>query len=112
MAAQVFTWRPRIESPVQVRFKTYMTQFVDGYAQATGDGINNKSQTWNLTFIGKQSEIFAIQAFLDEHAGWKSFSWSPSFGAMGFYRAGGYESSKIGANVYNLTVTFTQTFQP
>lgn len=112
MAAEVFPWRPRIESPVSESFKTFDAQFGDGYGQSTGDGINNAQEAWNLTFIGKSEEIFEIRSFLRRHGGWKSFQWTTSFGDDYLFRAKGLQMSKVGANVYNLTVTFTQTFQP
>ncbi|WP_243689793.1 phage tail protein, partial [Cronobacter sakazakii] len=52
MATETFTWCPRINAGGEVTHRVRRAQFGDGYAQASGDGINARGQKWDLEFVG------------------------------------------------------------
>lgn len=113
MAIETFTWKPNSGVGGPIKFRTLSAQLGEGYEQTAGDGINVKSGSWPLTFTGKKADIDAIRKFLDRHAGWKSFYWREPFGEQILVKTpDGYTPKDLGADVYTLTVTFKQSFQP
>lgn len=107
---ELFAWAPQEEAAGKVRLRMNQAQYGDGYSQRAGDGINGKSQTWNLTFKGNAARIDAIRAFLDARGGWQSFFWTPSLGVQGYYVAGEYDLTDRGANRFVLQASFMQVF--
>ena len=77
-----------------------------------GDGINNRVDSWSLTFVANKATAVAIKAFLDRHGNFKSFLWTPPLGELSFWRAAAPAVSANGAGLYTLTTTFTQSFMP
>lgn len=112
MALETFTWSPRVNPTQTVNMRTRKAQFGDGYTQVSGDGINPRSQEWDLTFIGPESYIQTIKQFLDQHEGIKSFVWKPPLEDSGLYRCEQYKPTPMGGGNYSLTATFTQAFKP
>ncbi|MDH2052848.1 phage tail protein [Achromobacter marplatensis] len=110
--AERFTWRATGQPSGVVTFRRLTAQFGDGYRQVAGDGINNKVQSWPLTFVGTRQQMEAMVAFLDRHAGVASFLWTPPFGSEGFYEAPSYSLVPMGGGVYSVSVTFQQVFRP
>lgn len=50
--------------------------FGDGYSQIIGDGVNNYSEIWSLSFTNRpKSDIATIKSFLDNNNGQASFDW-------------------------------------
>ncbi|HGX3315081.1 TPA: phage tail protein, partial [Pseudomonas aeruginosa] len=49
MAIETFTWVPDDGADVDGTLRTRTSQFGDGYAQESGDGLNGESQSWSLT---------------------------------------------------------------
>ncbi|MBL1759211.1 phage tail protein, partial [Klebsiella pneumoniae] len=60
MAIEIFTWSPRVNPQQTVNFRVRKAQFGDGYAQVCGDGINTRSQDWELSFVGTEDYIRPI----------------------------------------------------
>lgn len=113
MATETFTWRasgPSAQGDVTLRART--AQFGDGYKQVAADGINNKQQTWPMKFVGNEARIHEIVAFIDRHAGYKSFYWTPPMGVQGLYRIAQYTPAVEAGGVYSCTATFEQAFHP
>jgi phage-related protein len=52
-------------------------QFNEGYEQRIAFGINNKLRKWQLNFIRENTDIDAIETFLDTKGGLDSFTWTP-----------------------------------
>lgn len=112
MTTPIFTW-PSTGSPSgTATFRVRTAQFGDGYSQSVGDGINNKTQSWPLTFTGSKAKMQAIVDFLDERAGWQAFFWTPPLGVQGYYTCTSYSPSPVGGPVYTVTATFQQVFRP
>jgi phage-related protein len=112
MAVQVFTWIPDNGATGEVQYRTRMVQFGDGYTQAVGDGINNKIQSWPLSFTKNKTESEAIMAFLDNHHGSKSFQWLPPLGTASLFKAIQITNTPLGGSMYRITATFEQAFHP
>lgn len=107
-----FTATPTGTPVGQVAFHVLSAQFGDGYSQEAADGINNKVQSWPLTFTGTKVEMQTIVDFFDAHAGWKGFYWTPPLGVQGIYKVTAYSPSPIGGPMYSVTATFEQKFAP
>lgn len=112
MALETFTWCPRTDPQGQTKFRVRTKDFGDGYSQSVSDGINNKSQSWPLVFLGGEERTREIMRFIDSHKGARGFLWTPPLGDLGLYKCDGYQLTPHGAENYTLTATFEQTFQP
>ena len=112
MAIETFTWCARINAAGEAQFSTRKIQFGDGYTQVAGNGLNNRTQSWDLTFTGNESMISAIKQFLDSHKGYRSFQWQPPLEPTGLYRCENYKPVALGAGLFDLTATFEQAFKP
>lgn len=112
MALERFTWQIEKGAEGDISQRVRSKQFGDGYSQSVSDGINNKSQSWPFSYTGKAVTIKQIIAFLDRHAGAKAFLWTPPLGELGLYKCTGYKPAHRGGDVYALTGTLEQTFNP
>jgi phage-related protein len=112
MAVEMFTWCPGIDAASAPEYRTRSSKFGDGYEQVVGDGINNRVDSWSLTFVVGKATALEIKAFLDCHGNFKSFFWTPPLGEQSFWRATAPTVSPKGAGIYTLTTTFTQSFKP
>lgn len=106
---ETFTFCPRVNPTATVTQRTLVAQFGDGYAQRAADGINGRTESWPLEFVGDEAYIRPIKAFLDRHGGWKSFLWTPPLGdEQHFVTPGGYTLTPQHADLYTLSVTLQQ----
>jgi phage-related protein len=112
MAVETFDWCPMIESTSAPEYRNRSSKFGNGYEQVVGDGPNNRVDSWPLTFVVREVVALDIKAFLDRHAGHKSFFWTPPLGELSFYRGTAPSVTPRGAGWYTLTTTFTQSFLP
>lgn len=64
-----------------------------------------------MQFIGKKSEISQIIAFLRSHVG-MSFIWKDPFLGDCLFYCDSFDFNNNGADVYTVSATFQQTFQP
>jgi len=112
MAVETFTWCPKVEPTSTPDYRVRRSKFGNGYEQVVGDGINNKTDSWPVTFVVGEAVALQIKAFLDRHAGFKSFLWTPPLGELGFYRATAPSVTPNGAGIFTLNTTFTQSFLP
>ena len=105
-----FTWCPRINAQSDTTFRVKKAQFGDGYTQTAGDGLNNRSDSWQLEFVGEEAMIEQIIAFFDRHGGYKSFIWKPPLRPQGLFRCEQYKPNALGGGKYSLTTTFIEAF--
>ncbi|CAG9177767.1 phage tail protein [Cupriavidus pampae] len=113
MAIETFAWKaagPSVQGDTTLRVRA--AQFGDGYKQVAADGINNKVQTWPMKFVGTEARIAEIIAFVDRHAGFRSFYWTPPLGVQGLYRVPKYTPAVEAGGVYSFSATFEQAFAP
>jgi phage-related protein len=99
MAIEIFTWSPRVNPQQTVNFRVRKAQFGDGYAQVSGDGINTRSQDWELSFVGTEDYIRPIKQFLDRHAGTRAFQWTPPLEEVGFTAANNINRCRWAAEI-------------
>ncbi len=107
---ETFTWCPRINAQADTTFRVKKAQFGDGYAQVAGDGLNNRSDSWQLEFVGEEAMIEQIVAFFDRHAGHKAFIWKPPLRPKGLFRCEQYKPVALGGGNYSLTTSFIEAF--
>lgn len=112
VAKEVFNWVPQTDPQGQTTFRVRTAQFGDGYAQSVNDGINNRVDSWPLSFEGDESYVRPIKDFLDRHAGSNSFQWTPPLGTASLYRCTSYTLVPRSAGYYSLSASFQQVFAP
>ena len=88
-------------------------RFGDGYTQLSSNGINNNSETWELTYIGEKEEIVKVRTFLNSHI-IHSFKWINPYGEEKLYRVvnKSIESEFVGGKVVSLSFQFVQSYAP
>jgi len=109
---EVFTWSPAPEVQGDAEFATSDATFGDGYTQSAAAGLNNCSDTWPLTFTGREQKIKPIRDFLKWHGGYKSFYWTPPLGEPGLYQCKKFSLVPHGVGAYTLIAEFKQVFSP
>lgn len=96
-----------------VEHRALSMQFGNGYQQDVADGINNKVETWNITYdsIGL-SDRNAILAVLDAAGSWDVINWTAPGGSALKYKLekSGYTEVPVGSNRYTLTFKLKQVF--
>ncbi|WOD19843.1 phage tail protein [Paraburkholderia kirstenboschensis] len=112
--ADTFTWSPTVAGTSgSTSQRVRKAQFADGYVQRVADGINSKSSSFNLQFIGDAATISAIMAFLDAHSGAIAFNWTPLlWAAPALFTCEKYSQPTRDGDAYTITATFDQTFAP
>jgi phage-related protein len=109
--SETFTWSPSYSSSLDREPRILEAAYGDGYAQRTGDGINNAPGTWNLSFdTREQSEISAIDDFLAARGGHEWFYWTPPGKTQGKYVCKAWKASYTGLRNSSLTAVFLQNF--
>jgi phage-related protein len=109
--ADTFTWRPDKSAPGTFQDRVRSAQFGNGYKQRAADGINNETQSWNLTFTGEKARIAAILAFLRAQKGYKAFIWATPFDGPLYFTCDTFAPTDLGGKAWSLTATFEQTYQ-
>lgn len=113
--AETFTFDVEVGIDGDISQRTWENEFGDGMVQAGGIGINTKSQAWNLVHTGENlpgAELPELLAFLDRHEGYKAFRYAPPGEPEGWYRANGYKKKALGEEIYTVTFTVKQVFNP
>lgn len=107
---ETFNWPVQTKPTGTINFRTKAIAFNDGYEQRSGDGINQKHESWAITVDNEPAVTSAVSAFLDRHGGYKKFLWTPPYGAQGYYVARAYQKVPHLDNQVIITATFEQTF--
>lgn len=111
MSIETFTYERQAGAMGQIDYRIREAQFGDGYSQAIADGINNKVQTWPLSFEGGIEIIQPIIDFFDRHQGYKSFYWTPPGSSTPLlFRASKVSLTSKGAGVFSLSAEFKQVY--
>lgn len=110
MAVETFTWK--VESGVSstIDYRVVETQFGDGYAQISSDGINTKNESYGIKVHAIKDKAKVIMAFFDRHKGTKSFFWTPPLGELGLYTCKDPKPADIGGGLYTISGTFVKVF--
>ncbi|VVE78194.1 phage tail protein [Pandoraea sputorum] len=107
-----FNWSPRTTASGDTAFTVRKAKFGDGYEQRAADGLNNRRSSYQLTFVGEAPKIAAILAFLDAHAGARSFFWTPPLRPQALFVCEKHSEPVKDGTTYSITATFDQTFAP
>ncbi|MCL4664494.1 phage tail protein [Burkholderia multivorans] len=108
-----FNWSPTVEGfGGDTTLRVRKARFGDGYTQRAADGLNNRTATYNLRFVGRADMIDAILAFLDAHAGSVSFFWTPPLRPQGRFVCEKYSEPVKNGEIYTITAQFEETFAP
>lgn len=107
---ETFSWTPLVGMNGSVKYRVLKAQFGDGYQQVAADGINNKIESWPVSFTGTVEEVRPIKDFLDRHAGYQSFYWTPPMGEKGMYRSFDITITPVEGDIVTLSTVFEQAF--
>lgn len=110
MAMETFNFKVERDIGFKIEYRVVETQFGDGYAQISTDGINNKNESYTITANGKEPQARQIMAFFDRHKGSKSFFWTPPLGELGLYTCKDPTPSYKGGGFYTISATFIKVF--
>ncbi|MCX8727489.1 phage tail protein [Gilliamella sp. B2838] len=113
MAVDKFQWKTMGNPKVSDLSNINEISFGDGYTQLSSTGINSTTEEWQLTYMGQQSEVKQVRAFLNSHI-IKSFKWTNPYGEEKLYRVvnKSIESEFMGGNVVSLSFKFIQAYAP
>ncbi|QYX54361.1 phage tail protein [Pseudomonas sp. S07E 245] len=112
MAIETFTWEPDDEAGGESTLRTRKSQFGDGYAQVSSDGLNGETDSWSLSFGGLAEEVGPPLAFIRRHRGARSFLWTNPEGVLGMYRCETFRQQRKPGGVVVLSATFERAYQP
>ena len=108
-----FEWIPDWNAQGNVKANVAKIQFGDGYVQRQTKGMNPLSKTWNLTFNNRSdTEIQEIMDFLEERYGVIAFTWTPPGGTRVKWTCDNWTPTKLGANVFSLSLSFERVYEP
>ena len=110
MAIQTFRWKIENGVSMKIEYRVVETQFGDGYAQISSDGINTKNESYGIKVHALAKEAKEIMAFFDYHKGAKSFLWAPPLGEVGLYTCKDPTPSDKGGGLYTISGTFVKVF--
>ena len=112
MAIERFTWPTQNGHAPDITYRVRTAQFGDGYKQESGDGPNNKQDSYPISYTGTQNKVLEIMGFFDRHAGAKAFLWTTPLGELGLFTCKKPVPTPMGGSVFKLTATFDRAFQP
>jgi phage-related protein len=112
MAIERFTWPTQNGDAPDITYRVRTAQFGDGYKQESGDGPNNKEDSYPISYTGPKAKVLEIMAFFDRHAGAKAFLWTTPLGELGLFTCKKPVPTPMGGSVFKLTSTFDRAFQP
>ncbi|MCL6620237.1 MAG: phage tail protein [Thermomonas hydrothermalis] len=105
-----FTWPASYSASVEVAPRVTRAAFGDGYEQRVAAGINTLQRKWTLRFVGYDTALAPIEAFLIARAGVESFDWTPPSGDAGKWVCRQWQRVHSGPQYGELTATFEQVF--
>ncbi|QAY87218.1 phage tail protein [Pseudomonas arsenicoxydans] len=112
MAIERFTWPTQNGDAPDITYRVRTSQFGDGYKQESGDGPNNKVDSYPISYTGPKAKVLEIMAFFDRHAGAKAFLWTTPLGELGLFTCKKPVPTPMGGTAFKLTATFDRAFQP
>lgn len=109
---KTFTWDVDIGASQSTEPSVNTVKFGDGYEQVSSWGINNITESWQLSRTAEKTTIDQIHKFLKDHKGVTPFYMTID-GEKGTYRTvGGFERKHIGHNVWSLSFTVKEVAEP
>ena len=96
----------------EFKFNVIDIAFGEGYVSSFAEGMNNRLQTWPMTWKGTDAEVLPIRDFFDAHNGYQRFLWTPPHGVQGQYVVKNYTLVPSAAGNCQITATLIQRFGP
>ncbi|MEL4399039.1 phage tail protein [Shewanella algae] len=115
---ETFIWTVNVGATGETTHKVLKNEFGDGYTQAFGVGINNRSTSWSVSVSGfvdgiRTPNIKPVLDFLKARHGYQSFYWTTPDGDTGLFRAENYSTANDSQNgKTTINWTMQETFQP
>lgn len=103
-----------VESGVQgtIELRTVSVKFGEGYQQDWGDGMNVPEDTWPVSAAGPVTDLQFLIDFLEAHAGYISFYWTPPHRTQGRYLCKQYQVTNLHGDEVRVTATFKRAYRP
>ena len=112
MAIETYSWRSQLGAgSIEYSQTVRAAQFGDGYEQVADNGINSTAIQVPMKYVGKDTEVNEIRAFLLAHTV-KAFIITPPGEEKGLYRvvANSVRKNLISSNVAELTFTIRRAY--
>lgn len=110
MTTPTFTWSVNTNATPTIGYATRTSKFGDGYVATAGEGVNNKQEAWEITWIGSFADCTTITTMFDTLAGYKSFYWTNPLQQIGLYKCQNPTPVELGGNTWQITGTFTKAY--
>jgi len=110
MATPTFTWVVNIQASPTIGYTVRSAQMGDGYIQEAGEGVNNKTEAWDITWTGTDVDCNLIMDFMDALGGYKSFYWTNPLGKIGLWKCKNPKPNELGGNTFAFSGTFTKSY--
>jgi len=102
------------DSNKSTKARTLEASFADGYGQYAPAGINNKVQSWDITWGPlTKAEVDIVEAALDSVGGHGTLTWTPcneTVEKRWRVIGGEYDTPNIGQGLWKITCKITQRF--
>jgi phage-related protein len=109
-----FTWTPDFGAKAAYKPRVRVASFGDGYEQRQAEGINARSDLWDLQFQNRtDSETSSILSFLEARAGVEAFDWTPPTELTAIRVVCREWTKSLDRNNLNtVTAQFTRVYEP
>ena len=89
-------------------------QFGSGYSQRATFGKNRDKKVWQLSWTNRtESDVNEIEDFLENRQGVEAFNWSPPDDSSSYvWICKAWTKTLPYSNLFNITATFEQVFEP
>lgn len=112
MAIETFRWATQRGETPDIQYRVRESRFGDGFRQVVGDGPNNKEDSYPITVTANKPKVREVMAFLDRHAGARSFLWITPLGDLGLFTCADPKPTPMGGDQFKITATFQRAFHP
>lgn len=119
-----FNFKVKVEAAGQTGFSVLEAPMGEGYVQRAADGINNRTDQWNLTARGlwldvepgacrfAGQDVKGIVKFIEDHGGVRAFAWTAPDGTDAMWVCKAVSKTKDTPLIMSLSFTFTRTYVP
>lgn len=107
--------RVHISAQKNVKHRTLVAQFGDGYSQRMPDGINHRVESWPVMWPALDANDYAtLTAALDSVGGHGVLSWTPPGESTPkkFVVQDGYRVDHVGGGLRAVSLVLQQVFEP
>lgn len=108
---ETFTWTPLAGSTETATIGVRLPRLGDNCQKVTADRSNQQIESWPVSFTGTKEKIRPIRDFLDRHAGYQVFNWTPPTGEKGLFRSFDITVTPLGGEIYTLSAVFEKAFR-